>query len=99
MVHFKKPKKEKTISKRQDSISQRLAIQVNGVNSFYQLVSILNSEIGHGNWTTKGRPLRGLRKLEQFNSFVDFKRSQEIVFYIPKGYNFLSTRLMLSLAS
>jgi hypothetical protein len=99
MAPFKKFKEEKIISKRQDSIIERLAIQVNGLDSFYHLVSILNNEIGQGNWTTKGRPLRRLRKLEQFNSFVDFKRSQEIVFYIPKGYNFLSSRLMLSLAS
>lgn len=99
MASFKKFKEEKIISKRQDSIIERLAIQVNGLDSFYQIVSILNNEIGHGKWTTKGRPIRRLRKLEKYNSFVDFKRSQEIVFYIPKGYNFLLTRLMLSVVS
>lgn len=99
MAPFKKFKEEKIISKRQDSIIERLAIQVNGLDSFYQIVSILNNEIGHGKWTTEGRPIRRLRKLEKYNSFVDFKRSQKIVFKIPKGYNFLLTRLMLSVVS
>lgn len=95
MAFIKKFKKEKTISKRSNNFTEKFSIQVNSVKSFYRLVSVLNSECGHENWTTQGRPLRHLRKVERFNRFVEYNRAHEVVFCVPDEYKSLSTRLSL----
>ena len=40
---------------------------VGSCQEFYQIVKILNSECGHGNWTMHGRPLRKIKRIETYN--------------------------------
>lgn len=95
MANSKKFKKEKTSIKRSHCDIEEFAIQVSGTKTFNQLVGVLNQELGRGNWTTKGRPVRHLRKVDKFNAFVDYKRTHPIVFCVPNGYGFLSSKLSL----
>ena len=36
---------------------------------FYSIVRLLNQECGKGNWTIKGKVLKGLKRIEQHRSF------------------------------
>lgn len=36
---------------------------------FYDIVRLLNSECGKGNWTIKGKVLKGLKRIEQTSAY------------------------------
>lgn len=36
---------------------------------FYSIVRLLNQECGKGNWTIKGKVLKGLKRIEKHKSF------------------------------
>ena len=96
MADSKKSKKEKTSVKRSHLSVEEFTVQVDGTKTFNRLVSALNHELGQGNWTTKGRPVRHLRRVDKFNSFVsNYKRTYPVVFCVPSGYSFLSSKLSL----
>lgn len=38
-------------------------------DQFYAVVKFLNHECGKGNWTIKGKVLKGLKRAEQYKSF------------------------------
>lgn len=45
-------------------------ISCHGTKHFYSMVRILNQQIGRGRWTTRGRVIRKLRRLDTFNQLV-----------------------------
>ena len=38
-------------------------------DQFYAIVRLLNQECGKGNWTIKGKVLKGLKRIEQHSQF------------------------------
>jgi hypothetical protein len=98
MAHTKESQKEKTSVKRSNCFSEEFVVSLGRLSDFYRAVSILNRELGHGNWTTEGKPVRKLRRYDAFNriSFTS-DRTIGIVFRVPIANNSISTRLMLEL--
>ena len=103
MAHTKKFKEEKTSTERSNRFSEEFTIPLGRIRDFYCVVSTLNSELGHGNWTTVGRPLRKLRRVAGYNSrswlFTNFKlRTEAVVFRVPPGTESIASRLLLELS-
>jgi len=98
MAHIKKSKKEKTNTERSDRFSEEFAIPLGRIRDFYRVVSILNRELGHSNWTTVGKPVRKLRRVDNYNR-ISFSadRTIDIVFRVPSGSLAIATRLLLEL--
>ena len=69
------------------------------MNDFYRAVSILNRELGHGNWTAEGKPVRKLKRYDSFNciSFSE-DRTMDIVFCVPPANESIFSRLVLELS-
>ena len=61
---------------------------------FYNLVSVLNRQVGRGVWTTQGRPVRKLRRLDRMKSPFS-TATQTVIFKVPEEHNKLSTALAL----
>jgi len=102
MVYCKKPQEAKITIKRSNCFSKKITLEVNGLEEFYSIVKILNKEIGHGNWTTHGRPIRKLRRVDAFNRYCsklahNKLRKLDIVFYVPKDTESIQTRLVLQM--
>ena len=99
MAHIKKSKKEKTNTERSHRFSEKFAVSIGRLSDFYRAVSILNRELGHGNWTTEGKPIRKLKRYDTFNriSFAS-DRTMDIVFCVPAASQSISTRLVLELS-
>jgi len=100
MAHCKKSQETKIAVERSDHGSKKITLGVNGLEDFYSIVKILNKEIGHGNWTTHGRPIRKLKRVDNFNRYCsklvhNKLRKLDIVFYIPKSAEFIQSRLVL----
>mgnify|MGYP003705248767 CR=1 FL=1 len=79
-----------------------LMVNVKGTKHFYSLVRILNSQIGRGRWTAKGRPVRKLRRLDISNSLrtkygPESVRANPInvIFKVPKDHNEIDLALAL----
>ena len=103
MAHSKKFKEEKTSTERSNCFSEEFVIPLGRIRDFYRVVSTLNAELGHGNWTTVGRPLRKIRRVAGYNSrswlFTSFKlRTVDIVFRVPCGSESIASRLLLELS-
>lgn len=103
MAHSKKFKEAETSTERSNCFSEEFVIPLGRIRDFYRVVSILNCDLGHGNWTTVGRPLRKLRRVAGYNSrrwlFPNFKsRNIDIVFRVPSGSEAIATRLLLELS-
>jgi hypothetical protein len=98
MADIKEPQKEKTSNQRSNRFSEEFSLQIGQLKDFYCVVGILNCELGHGNWTTVGRPVRKLRRYDYFNrvSFTPM-RTIDIIFRVPAGFDLIVTRLMLAL--
>ena len=98
MAYTKKPQEKETISQRSNYFTEEFVIEVGKLTEFYKIVKLLNNMVGHGNWTTHGRPLRRLRRVDYYNrmSFAN-NRTLDIVFCLPKKYSHVSSRLMLEL--
>ena len=98
MAHIKKSQKEKTSNKRSHRFSEKFSIPFGRISDFYRAVSILNNELGHGNWTTTGRPVRKLRRVDQFNriSFTA-NRTIDVVFHVPCNVESVLTRVSLEI--
>jgi len=102
MVYCKKPQEAKVAIKRSNRFSEKITLEVNGLEEFYSIVKTLNKEIGHGNWTTHGRPIRKLRRVDAFNRYCsklahNKLRKLDIVFYVPKDTESIQTRLVLQM--
>lgn len=100
MAHCTKFKKEKTEIKRSNRFSEEFTVSIGKLSDFYRAVSTLNAELGHGNWTTIGRPLRKLRRVENYNSrgFNLKERTHDVVFCVPDGSDVVASRLLLELS-
>ena len=103
MAHSKKFKEEKISIERSNRFSEEFVIPIGRIRDFYRVVSTLNAELGHGNWTTAGRPLRKIRRVAGYNSrswlFTNFKlRTEDVVFRVPPGRESVATRLLLELS-
>ena len=106
MAHTSKLKKEKAATKRSNLFVEEFSIQVNSLASFYRLVRLFNQYFGHGNWTTAGRPLRRLRRVEYFNknclTIIGGKawppnRPLDITFKYPAHQKSYLSRILLEL--
>jgi hypothetical protein len=102
MVYCKEPQETKITIKRSNCFSEKITIGVKGLENFYSIVKILNKEIGHGNWTTHGRPVRKLKRVDAFNRCCsklahNKLRKLDIVFYVPKNTESIQTRLFLEM--
>ncbi len=73
-----------------------LSIECKSTRHFYNLVRILNQQIGRGSWTTQGRPVRKLRRLDKMKPFsLATDTTQTVVFKIPTVHDNISTALTL----
>ena len=102
MVCCKKPQEAKIAIKRSNCFSKEITIGVKGLEEFYSIVKTLNKEIGHGNWTTHGRPVRKLRRVDAFNRHCsklmhNDLRKLDIIFYVPENAEFIQSRLVLQI--
>lgn len=78
-----------------------IPINCSGTKHFYSMVQILNKQIGRGKWTTHGRVVRKLRRIDSANHF--FYRNQTtfpkqflcINLIVPKEFENISTALDL----
>jgi len=103
MVCCKKPQEAKIAIKRSNCFSKEITIGVKGLEEFYSIVKTLNKEIGHGNWTTHGRPVRKLKRVDAFNRCCsklahNKLRKLDIVFYVPENTESIQTRLFLEMS-
>ena len=99
MAHNGKLEKEKTAIKGPDCCIEEIVVQVSTTAKFYQLVQLFNLYFGHGNWTTAGRPLRRLRRVDYFNkhSFITPLRTIDVTFKYPGQLKHCLSRIFLEL--
>lgn len=102
MVCCKKPQEAKIAIKRSNQFSKKITLEVKGLEEFYSIVKTLNKEIGHGNWTTHGRPVRKLKRVDAYNLCCsklahNKLRKLDIIFYVPKSNESIQTRLVLQM--
>ena len=100
MAHIKKSQKKEIDSKRSDCFCEEFTYKIKRVKDFYRIVSVLNHEYGHGNWTTVGRPLRKIRRVSYFNLIAStlHPRDEVVVFRVPKNSDIILSRLALELS-
>lgn len=98
MAHLKEPQEKETATQRSNYFTEEYTIQIGRVIEFYKIVRLLNSMIGHGNWTTRGRPVRRLRRVDRYNRISFFSdRKTDVVFCLPKEHSHVISRVMLEL--
>jgi hypothetical protein len=103
MAHSINSQKEKVSNQRQDCFPESITLPVGTITDFYRIVKYLNIELGHGNWTTDGRPVRRIRRYDSYNKvaanngFINNKRTLAVTFLLPNNSNHLATRLFLEL--
>ena len=100
MASTKKSQKTQTKTKRPNLQCKEFTIGLGKLKDFYRVVRTLNSELGHGNWTTRGRPVRKLRRYDRFNSMgYGIRRKLDVVFVVPKESFYISSKLVLELSA
>lgn len=78
-----------------------VSIECHGTKHFYSMVRVLNQQIGRGRWTTRGRIIRKLRRLDTFNHLVRSyqhqpdQQSMYIQLIVPHEHANISTALQL----
>lgn len=98
MANSKKSQKEKTNAQRSNRFTEEFVIQIGRLTEFYKIVQLLNNMAGHGNWTTRGRPVRRLRRVDSYNRISFFSdRKMDITFCLPAEHSYISSRLLLEL--
>lgn len=99
MAHTEKSQKEKTNIERSHRFSEKFTVSIGRLSAFYRAVSILNRELGHGNWTTEGKPVRKLRRVDTYNRIAfSSHRVMDIVFCVPAAGELIYSRLVLELS-
>ena len=100
MAHTKKSQKEKITNQRSNCFTEEFTLKVGRLKDFYKVVRVLNTELGHGNWTTQGRPVRKIKRVDQYNRIVFYgTRTTDVVFRLPNGYSHLESRIILDMQS
>jgi hypothetical protein len=99
MAFDEQSQKAKISNQRPNCRVENFAVSFNGLKDFYRAVQILNRELGHGNWSTQGRPVRKLRRLALYNAFVpsNSKRYEDVVFSVTVTSSVIVSRIMLEL--
>jgi hypothetical protein len=99
MAHTSKLEKEKTSTQRSNCSIEEFTVQVSSLQKFYHLVQLFNQYFGHGNWTTAGRPVRKLRRVDYFNqhSYLPLPRTVNITFKYPAQLKTCLSRIFLEL--
>ena len=74
-------------------------VDCKGTRHFYSMVRILNKQIGFGNWTTEGRPVRKLRRLSLNNILRNRleipQHSMPVTFRVPEDHSDIESVLNL----
>ena len=101
MASTKKSQETQTKTKRSNLQCEEFTLGISRLNDFYHAVRVLNRELGHSNWTARGRPVRKLRRVDRFNRFVLMcnQRKLDIVFVVPKESSYIFSKLMLELST
>jgi hypothetical protein len=61
---------------------------------FYSVVKFLNHECGKGNWTIKGKVLKGLKRIEQYKQYYSsYDHSIEKVVVIPEDKSYVEAMI------
>jgi hypothetical protein len=99
MAHTSKLEKEKATTQRSNIFAEEFTVQIGSLIKFYRLVQLLNQYFGHGNWTTAGRPVRKLRRVDYFNqhSYLSLPRTIGITFKYPAQLKTCLSRIFLEL--
>lgn len=99
MAHTIKLEKEKTSNQRSNCSIEEFTVQISSLQKFYRLVQLFNQYFGHGNWTTAGRPVRKLRRVDYFNqhSYLPLPRTIDITFKYPAQLKTCLSRIFLEL--
>lgn len=71
-----------------------IPIECKSARHFYNLVRVLNQQVGRGVWTTLGRPVRKLHRLDRMKTTYS-TATQTVIFKVPEEHNKLSTALAL----
>jgi hypothetical protein len=53
----------------EQSMTHEFEFRFTSREQFYSIVRLLNHECGKGNWTIKGKVLKGLKRMEQHQKF------------------------------
>lgn len=63
-------------------------------DQFYAVVKFLNHECGKGNWTIKGKVLKGLKRIEQYSQYYkSYHNSVEKVVVIPEDKSYVEAMI------
>ena len=66
-------------------------------DQFYGIVRLLNNECGKGNWTIKGKVLKGLKRIEQTsgaNFLPSYVQFVEKVVVVPSKHKHVESMLL-----
>lgn len=72
-----------------------IPVECDSTDHFYSLVKVLNQQIGRGNWTTEGRPIRKLRRLNISNWFAPRRNTMTVTFKVPEDHTDIESVLKL----
>ena len=114
MAHCEESQEEKTNHQGSHRFPEEFTVRIQRVKEFYRVVSILNRECGHGNWTTQGRPVRLIRRVDEFNRLLDTYgrysfipgpgarqleyKAIDVVFCVPAASKLIASRIVLELS-
>lgn len=70
-------------------------VNCSGIKHFYSMVRVLNTQIGRGCWTARGRVVRKLRRMDSVNRYLPKKQYMCINLIVPKEYQDIETTLNL----
>lgn len=78
------------------SSAATINLDCRGTRQFYSAVRTLNRQVGRGNWTTVGRPVRRLRRAERVACISLMEVPVVTVgFVVPREYVDIETMLAL----
>lgn len=104
MANCNQSQKEKVVDQGSHCKLEEFTLSLTNLKSFYTIVKILNKEIGFGKWTTLGRPVRKIRRVNTYNLLkgniiVDrVDRSIDVVFCLPADSSSIVSRLLLEIS-
>lgn len=65
------------------SITHEFSFSFTTRDQFYAIVRFLNHECGKGNWTIKGKVLKGLKRNEQYRGYLTYAPAVTKVVVVP----------------
>lgn len=109
MANCNQSQKEKVVDQGSHCKLEEFTLSLTSLNSFYTIVKILNKEIGFGKWTTLGRPVKKIRRVDTYNLLkatipaemgmdITVDRSTDVVFCLPADSSSIVSRLLLEIS-